>query len=153
MAGTSDSRGTRFWAEKRLSGVVYTEVVGREVYSVRPACRRGAITLIPAWAVSSSHSLTKSLRAQHADVLRSAFGSENADVIGPSLIRSDLFLEDGSKLCTLPIAEVDDDMKFRFQIAFGELASMRGKEILSTLKDMHRIVREIILNFDSQGLL
>jgi hypothetical protein len=109
--------------------------------------------LIPAWAAAPGHSLTKSKRAEVANVLRVAFGSEDAPVMGPSLIPSNLPLEDGCKLCTLPIAEVDDDMKFRFQIAFGEPASMRGKEILSTIKNMHRIVKEIIFDFDSKGLL
>jgi hypothetical protein len=109
--------------------------------------------LIPAWGSAPGHSLPKSLRAAAADVLRAAFGSENAPVIGPSLIPSDLPLEDGCKLCTLPIAEVDDDMKFRFQIAFGEPASMRGKEVLSTMDNMHRIVKEIVLDFDNKGLL
>jgi len=85
--------------------------------------------------------------------LQAAFGSENAEVMVGSLIDSNLPLEDGSKLCTLPISEVDDNMKFRFQIAFGEPASMRGKEIISTLNNMHRIVRGIIEDFDRKGLL
>jgi hypothetical protein len=62
-------------------------------------------------------------------------------------------LRDGSKLCTLPIAEVDDEMKFRFQIAFGQPAGIRGKEVLSTLKNMHRIVKKIVFDFDEKGLL
>ncbi|MFZ1085961.1 MAG: hypothetical protein WAN35_13430 [Terracidiphilus sp.] len=109
--------------------------------------------LIPTWVAAPGHSLTKSKRAEVANVLRAVFGSEDAPVIGPSLIPSNLPLEDGSKLCTLPISEVDDDMKFRFQIAFGEPASMRGKEIVSTLNNMHRIVKEIMFDFDSKGLL
>jgi hypothetical protein len=53
----------------------------------------------------------------------------------------------------LPISEVDDDMKFRFQIAFGEPEGIRGKEIISTLSNMHRIVKEIMFDFDAKGLL
>jgi hypothetical protein len=109
--------------------------------------------LIPAWTAAPAHSITKSRRAEIANVLRSAFGSESANVMVGSFIDSSVPLKDGSKLCTLPIAEVDDDMKFRFQIAFGEPASMRGKEILSTLNNMHRIIKEIVLDFDSKGLL
>jgi len=30
---------------------------------------------------------------------------------------------------------------------------MRGKEILSTLNNMHRIVKQIVLDFDGKGLL
>jgi hypothetical protein len=109
--------------------------------------------LIPAWAAAPAHSITKSRRTEWANVLRSAFGSEGANVMVGSLIDSNVPLEDGSKLCTLPIAEVDYNMKFRFQIAFGEPASIRGKEILSTLNNMHRIVKEIVLDFDGKGLL
>ena len=109
--------------------------------------------LIPAWAAAPAHSITKSRRAEWAESLQKAFGSETADVMVGSLIDSNTPLEDGSKLCTLPIADVDDDMKFRFQIAFGEPASVRGKEILSTLNNMHRTVKEIVLDFDSKGLL
>jgi hypothetical protein len=109
--------------------------------------------LIPVWAAAPAHSITKSGRAEMAAVLRSAFGSESANVMVGSLVDSSTPLEDGSKLCTLPIAEVDDDMKFRFQVAFGEPKSMRGKEVLSTLNNMHRIVREIVFDFESKGLL
>jgi hypothetical protein len=44
-------------------------------------------------------------------------------------------------------------MKFRFHISFGEPESMRGKEVVSTLNNMHRIVRKIVLDFDSKGFL
>jgi hypothetical protein len=109
--------------------------------------------LIPARINVAGHSITKTQRAQFAKALESAFESKDAKVMGGSSIDFNIPLKDGSKLCTLPIAEVDDDMQFRFQIAFGEPASMRGKEILSTLNNMHRIVKEIIFDFDSKGLL
>jgi hypothetical protein len=108
--------------------------------------------LIPVWIASSGHTITKSRRAEIANVLRAAFGSENANVMVPLEIPSGP-LEDGSRLCTLPIADVDDNMKFRFRIAFGEPKWVRGKEIVSTLKNMHRMVKETILDFDSKGLL
>jgi hypothetical protein len=109
--------------------------------------------LTSTWAAAPTHSITKTRRREMAETLRNVFGSENADVMVGSLIDSSAPLEDGCKLCTLPISEVDDDMKFRFQIVFGEPASMRGKEILSTLNNMHRIVKEIVFDFDSKGLL
>jgi hypothetical protein len=108
--------------------------------------------LIPVWSDAVGHSITKSKRAEWAHVLHNAFGSADADVIIPLLVPGGP-LKNGSKLCTLPIADVDDNMKFRFQIAFGEPAGIRGKEVLSTLKNMHRIVKKIIFNFDSKGLL
>jgi hypothetical protein len=55
--------------------------------------------------------------------------------------------------CALPIAEVDDDMKFRMQIAFGEPDFIRGKEIFSTLRNHHRVVKKIMLDFHDKGLL
>jgi len=109
--------------------------------------------LIPAWAAAPADSITKSMRAEMANTLRSALGSESAPVMVGSFTDSNVPLEDGSKLRALPLAEVDDDMKFRFQIAFGQPASMRGKEILSTLNNMHRIVKQIVLDFDGKGLL
>lgn len=109
--------------------------------------------LIPAWTAVPSHSITKSRRTELANMLRVAFGSENAMVMVGSGVDFKSPLEDGSKLCTLPIAEVDDDMKFAFRITFGEPTSVRGKEIVSTLNNMHRIVREIVIDFDAKGLL
>ena len=84
--------------------------------------------------------------------LRAAFGDrwENTLIVAN---RQTAPLVDGSKLCTLPISEVKDNMTFRFQIAFGEPKWVRGKEVLSTLVNMHRVVRGIIETFDSKGLL
>lgn len=108
--------------------------------------------LIPVWVAGHSHTITKSRRAELANVLKAAFGSENANVMIPLDLPNGP-LEDGSKLCTLPITDVDDNMKFTFRIAFGEPKWVRGKEIVSTLKNMHRLVRKIMIDFDSQGLL
>jgi hypothetical protein len=108
--------------------------------------------LIPVWTAAPARSITKSRRLEMANVLLSAFGSESTDVMVPSLVPPGP-LEDGSKLCTLPISEVDDNMKFRFQVAFGEPEGIRGKEIISTLSNMHRIVKEIMFDFDAKGLL
>jgi hypothetical protein len=108
--------------------------------------------LIPVGAAAPAHSITKSRRAEWAHALKNAFGSPDADVMIPSLVPAGP-LENGSKLCTLPIREVDDDMKFRFQIAFGEPPGIRGKEVLSTLSKMHKVVKEMVFNFDAKGLL
>ena len=108
--------------------------------------------LIPVWEDMTSHTMPKSQLAKMEPTLRAAFG----DKWDKTLIvakRQSGPLEDGSELCTLPIAEVQDEMQFRFQIAFGEPKWVRGKEILSSLINMHRIVRGIIEDFDSKGLL
>jgi len=108
--------------------------------------------LIPVWFATSGHTITKSRRAEVANVLRAAFGSENANVMVPLEVPSGP-LENGSKLCSLPIADVDDNMQFRFRVALGEPKWVCGKEIVSTLKNMHKVVQKTILDFDSQGLL
>jgi hypothetical protein len=108
--------------------------------------------LIPAWIAGHSHTITKSRRAEVANVLKAAFGNENANVMIPLNLPSGP-IEDGGKLCTLPIADVDDKMQFTFRIAFGEPKWVRGKEIVSTLKNMHRLVRKIMIDFDNKGLV
>jgi ribosomal protein L28 len=109
--------------------------------------------LIPVIGDVVSHSLQKSKRAELANLLQSALGSTSANIriaFNPAAVRP---LVDGSELCTFPIADVDDNMEFGFQIAFGEPPCVRGKEILSTLVSWHKNVREIIESFDSKGLL
>ncbi|AEU36160.1 hypothetical protein [Granulicella mallensis] len=99
-----------------------------------------------------SHSLPKSKRIEMANFLKTALGSTSADV-RIAFRPTDSPLVDGSVLCTLPIADVDNKMEFGFQIAFGEPKWVRGKELLSTLKHWHKFVRDIIEDFDAKGLL
>ena len=76
-----------------------------------------------------SHTITRTKRTEMADVIRAAnlsgkvFLAANAATSGP--------LKDGSKLCTLPISEVDDDMTLQFHIAFGEPKWVCRKEVLT----------------------
>jgi hypothetical protein len=46
-----------------------------------------------------------------------------------------------------------DAMQFRVQVGFREPAGVRGKEAISTLKNMHRIVRETVTIFRDKNLL
>lgn len=108
--------------------------------------------LIPTMLAIPAHTITKSKRRENADVLRKAFGSVDADVMIPSGVAIGP-LEDGGKLCSVPIAEVDDNMRFRFQLSFGDPPGIRGKEIVSTLKNMHRVVKETMTGFAARGLL
>lgn len=107
--------------------------------------------LVPIWTNMVSHTITRTKRTEMADVIRAAnlsgkvFLAANAATSGP--------LKDGSKLCTLPISEVDDDMTLQFHIAFGEPKWVCGKEVLTSLAAMHKRVREIIIGFDNEGLL
>jgi hypothetical protein len=108
--------------------------------------------LIPIWEDMTTHTMPKSQLLKMEPTLRAAFG-DTWDKTHIVANRLSLPLKDGSELCTLPIAEVQNNMAFRFQIAFGEPEWVRGKEILSTLVNMHRIVKGIIEDFDSKGLL
>jgi hypothetical protein len=108
--------------------------------------------LIPVWEDMTTHTMPKSQLLKMEPTLRAAFG-DNWDKTHVVANRSPLPLKDGSELCTLPIAEVQDKMAFRFQIAFGEPKWVRGKEVLSTLVNMHRIVKGIIEDFDSRKFL
>jgi hypothetical protein len=107
--------------------------------------------LVPIWGSMVSHTIPRSRLAELPEELRAALGdgevflAANAVTPGP--------LKDGSKLCTLPISEVNDDMKFNFRLTFGEPDFIRGKEVHTTLAVMHKRVRDIMTSFDNQGLL
>ncbi len=108
--------------------------------------------LIPVWEDMTAHTMPKTKLAEMEVGLRAAFGDqwENTLIVAHRPIAP---LVDGSKLASLPISEVKDKMIFRFQIAFGEPKWVCGKEVLSTLVNMQRIVRELIEDFDRKGLL
>lgn len=109
-------------------------------------------SLIPVWVNPVGHTITRSKREEWSAVLKSAFprGSENVMMAAPIVTGP---VEDGSKLFSLPISEVYDDMRFKLHVAFGEPAGVCGKEILSTLTAMHKRVRSVIVSFDNEGLL
>lgn len=108
--------------------------------------------LIPVWGSLTSHSFPKSEKGKMDSLFKSQYptglprGMHTA-ASGP------LFLKDGGELLTIPISEIGDYMDFRIRIAFGEPENVRGKEVISTLNNMHRIVMETITNFEVQGLL
>jgi hypothetical protein len=109
--------------------------------------------LIPVWANPVGHTLTKSQRIELAPVLEKAFPYGIPDDLIIAASPESKIVQDGSKLYTFPISEVDDDMQFKVHIAFGEPEGVRGKEVVSTLLAMHKIVRQTILDFDGKGLL
>jgi len=107
--------------------------------------------LVPVWANMVSHTIPKTKLKEMPEGLRAAF-QEGEIFLAASAITPGP-LKDGSKLLTIPIAEVDDDMKFNFHIAFGEPACVRLKEIHTTLAVWHKRIQDIIVGFDNQGLL
>jgi hypothetical protein len=109
--------------------------------------------LVPVWGNVVSHTITRTKRTEMDKVIRAAFTNRPGKVFIAANAVSPGPLKDGSKLCTLLVSEVDDDMTFNFHIAFGEPKWVRGKEVLTTLAAMHKRVRETIIGFDNEGLL
>lgn len=107
--------------------------------------------LVPIWGTMVSHTIPRTKLAELPEGVRTALG------FGAVFIATDALspgpLKDGSKLCTLPILEVNDDITFRFQMAFGEPKWFCGKEVFTSLAAMHKRVEEIIIGFDKEGLL
>ena len=109
--------------------------------------------LVPIWTNMVSHTITKTKRIEWSNAIRSAFGEHPGKVLMAANATTPGPLKDGSKLCTLPILEVDDDMTFNVHIAFGEPKWVCGKEVATTLAAMHKRVHEIMISFDNEGLL
>jgi hypothetical protein len=107
--------------------------------------------LVPVWTNMVSHAIPRTKLAELSDELRAALGPGKAFIAANALSPGPL--KDGSKLYTLPISEVDDDMAFRFHVAFGEPKWVRGKEVVTTLTAIHKRVEQIIIDFDNEGLL
>jgi hypothetical protein len=107
--------------------------------------------LVPAWTNMVSHTIPRTKLAELPEGLRAALGPGEVFIATNDVPNGPL--KDGSKLCTLPISEVNDDMTFRFHIAFGEPKWVCGKEVATTLAAMHKRVREIMIDFDNEGLL
>jgi hypothetical protein len=109
--------------------------------------------LVPTWTNMTAHTIPRTKRVEMAEVLRAAFGDQGGNVLMAANAATAGPLKDGSKLGTFPVSEVDDNMTFHFQIAFGEPKWVCGKEVKSTLANMFRIVRGIMIDFDKSGLL
>ena len=107
--------------------------------------------LIPIWGSMVSHTIPRSKRAELSEEFLAAYADGELFLAAGPLTPGPL--KDGSKLCTLPISDVDNDMKFNFRLTFGEPALIRGKEVHTTLAAVHKRVRDIMISFDKKGLL
>ena len=108
--------------------------------------------LIPVWGSLVGHSFLKSRRVE----LESLFKSHWPDGMPRGVFSAasgPLLLKNDSELLTVPIPEVDDHMDFRISVALGEPVDVRGKEVISTIDNMHRIVLKTIADFSLKGLL
>jgi hypothetical protein len=61
-------------------------------------------------------------------------------------------LKAGDPIARIPKTEVNEDMKFRFEIAFVEPPLVRGKQVVTALWGFAGFVREIITEFNTEGL-
>jgi hypothetical protein len=57
-------------------------------------------------------------------------------------------LKVGDKLCTVAKAEVEENIHFTFDIAFGEPHLVKGKRVLEVLAEFLNLVRDIVYRFD-----
>lgn len=112
--------------------------------------------LIPAFTNLSSHRITSKIRGKMmADFFRPFGSSIMPAMFGVNVAPHGVVfpLKEGSVLLTLPIAEVEDDMKFTFDIAFNEAGLGEGEVITDVLNNMEWNVSMIIDRFDGAGLL
>lgn len=66
-------------------------------------------------------------------------------------IRVKFPLKTGDELARVPFAEVDENMYFAFEVAFGEPEVLKGKPIIVTLYRADQLIRNIIRDFDGRG--
>jgi hypothetical protein len=62
-------------------------------------------------------------------------------------------LNANAELWRLPIAEADYKVDFTFEIAFGEAQILYGNPVIPALYQMGKFIRDIIRDFNSEGLL
>jgi hypothetical protein len=110
--------------------------------------------LLTIWPQSASHSMPPSKRAE---IAKNFLGLPDSDPI-PSgqAFQTDsrrIRLKAGRKLVTTRKAEVEEDMYFSFQIAFGEPKVIRGDSVVMKLHQIADRIHDIISTFDSAGLL
>jgi hypothetical protein len=108
--------------------------------------------LLPIWGNLISHTFPKSERIKMESIFKAKWpdGLPRGMLTAAHGLR---ILEDGGELLTMPISELEDHMDFRISIALGEPVEVRGKEVISTIDNMHRIVLKTIADFSLNGLL
>jgi hypothetical protein len=112
--------------------------------------------LIPAFTSLSSHRITSSIRnkmmANFMNPLNSGVMPQMYRVnVAPEAL--DFPLQEGSVLLTIPLAELEDDMKFTFDIAFNETGLGEGEVVVDAFRNMEWNVSMIIDVFDKAGFL
>jgi hypothetical protein len=62
-------------------------------------------------------------------------------------------LQAGNILCTVPKADVEEQMHFQFDVAFDEPGIFQGESLLVTIHNLRHLVRDIVMSFTNDGLL
>jgi hypothetical protein len=113
--------------------------------------------LVVVGAMNPTHTMSPSAIARY----RKSLGI-SADEIGPQAeaaafmtdsIRVKFPLKAGDELHRVLLTEVNENMYFTFEVAFGEPKIVEGKPVVVTLYQAAKSIREIIREFDHAGLL
>jgi hypothetical protein len=107
----------------------------------------------------TGHSAHLILPTQEARLKQLFFGSHPWCDVAPDL-RGTLIalkspippLQEGSKLLTVPVSEIQDNMKFAFDIAFDQTGVADGEPIITALNEIGRVVTEIVWSFKRANL-
>jgi hypothetical protein len=108
--------------------------------------------LIPARGGLLSHSFPKSEKEKVVKVIGPNFPKGTSHGL-LKMAGGSTFLKNGDPLVSMPIAEFQENMQFQIGIVFGDPEIVKGKQVIPTLKNMARLVREIVSDFYVQGLL
>lgn len=111
-------------------------------------------------AVGSSNPKHSSLPSEVADIKKKFLGIENngltpamaSKVYLRSSANTVFPLKTGAELLRVPLSEVDENMYFTFEVAFGEPEILKGKPIVATLYRAAQLTRNIIRDFNGHGL-
>jgi hypothetical protein len=108
--------------------------------------------LLPVWASLAAHSLPRSQKKHFTKILQATYpGGIPFDFTHAA--NGPVLLKDGAPILTLPIAEVQEPMRFQFQIAFGEPDVVKGKAVIPTLKYIADFTLNLIEDFNKAGVI
>ena len=107
--------------------------------------------LITACSVNSYRSMSPTKRAELIELFKACHSPDEPvpdlrNTLSP--VQSLEPLKVGLKLCTIPISELEPEIKFHFDVAFDEPQIIERNPITDVLGQMKRTVAKIVLDFD-----
>ena len=111
--------------------------------------------LLTACSAHRGHSMTPSERAAMEKIFRDSHPGQPAPQLRGVLTEVPISgpLKAGDKLRTIPLAEVEQEMKFLIDIAFNEPQILQCRPVFPLLYDISEVVMMIILGLSRDGLL